>query len=502
MNARIALLLAAAVAGGIAACNGGLPVPIDAQPVVPVNASPGIGLFLGVEPSEPIGGYAVTGAAIPNVAGTNHTVMLVAFTTSADAADADGNVSTTDPIDLTKDSNGMPTPPVDGNGSSDVFLAAVVSSTGDLSGAFNLRLFDVTQHPRCITCHGQNYPGPCSPQSSHPNHNVANTNPCTENSCVGCHTQAITGFNVDLDGQPWRSPPFCDQPNCTVFDFRNRTPASLCQSIANRFGGDPGAVFEHLTEDQFIVWAITSAQVPFSPPGPAIGGPVPIDFETDWSVAVAQWVAGFGVDPDDEFNCVSLGSRRDIVLVSRVPSLAQAGNGASQRPSITYVPNPAFQVGNPGLAAAGTVYVAYDTQASNLTTDNDTNGTSDVVRSSIEVWVDAGFVAGDPTAGSVDLRFVTTGNRRVSLRDQSVSQGTGSATHAAIGASGDRIAFLSTDSNIADPNGNGLYDDDDNGVTDVFVRREHLRSRTTARRCSRRTRPGSPRATVRRPLRR
>ncbi len=470
MNTLCRLELAIALAIASSACNGGLPTPIGSQGAPAVNDAPGIGLALGINPSAPITSLSLAGAEIPNFNGSNHQVMFVAFVTSAATDDADGAGPSVNPIDLSVNASNVSIAPDDNNGAEDVFLSAVVSATGDTSGAFNLRIFDVTQHPRCLTCHGQNYPGPCDVNSSHPNHAVQDLSTCTQINCIGCHTPAVTGFSTDLDGLPWRSPPFPVMPSDTNFDFRNRTPADLCQSIANRFRGDSKEVFTHLAGDPFIFWAITSSQAPFTPPAPL--GRVPIDFESEWSVAVADWVAGFDMsksDPVEAFNCVSLGSRRDIVLVSQTRAGGVAANAASRRPSITYVPNPAFQIGNPGAAAAGTVFVAFDSVATNLVA-GDTNGVSDVFRSAVEVWVDEDFVMSEiPTAGSVDLRYVIGQNRRVSVRNQTSAQGTGHATDASISPDGNRIAFVSEDTNIADPSGNGVFDDDQNGFTDVFV---------------------------------
>jgi len=470
MNTLRRLELAIALAIASTACNGGLPSPIGAQGAPAVNEAPGIGLALGIQPSAPVTDLSLAGAVIPNFNGSNHQVMFVAFVTSAATDDADGVGSSIDPIDLSV-SGSASTAPDDNNGAEDVFLSAVVSTTGDQSGAFNLRIFDVTQHPRCITCHGQNYPGPCDVNSSHPVHAVQDIGTCTQINCVACHTPAVTGFTTDLDGLMWRSPPFPVMPADTNFDFRNRTPADLCQSIANRFRGDAQEVFTHLTGDPFIIWAINSSQAPFTPPSPL--GRVPIDFDSEWSVAVADWVAGFDMsktDPIEAFNCVSLRSRRDMVLVSQTQAGGVAGNAASRRPSITYVPNAAFQIGNPGAAPAGTVFVAFDSDATNLVA-GDTNGVTDVFRSQVEVWVDEDFVMSKiPTAGSVDLRYVVGQNRRVSVRNQTNAQGTGRATAPSISPDGNRIAFVSEDTSIADPSGNGIFDDDQNGFTDVFLR--------------------------------
>ena len=190
MNARHFLLAIAVASIAIAACNGGLPTPVGSQAAVPVNSDPGIGLFLGVAPSAPLSNYVVTGAAIPNSVGGHHRVMLLAFTTAASAADSDGDDQTTDPLDLSRDPmSGMPTTPTDDNGAQDVFLSALVSNAEDMSGAFNLRIFDVTQNARCIKCHGQNYPGPCLPGNSHPTH--AGGSQCDTNSCTECHMEIL-----------------------------------------------------------------------------------------------------------------------------------------------------------------------------------------------------------------------------------------------------------------------------------------------------------------------
>src|SRR5204863_4043870 len=77
---------------------------------------------------------------------------------------------------------------------------------------------------------------------------------------------------------------------------------------------------------------------------------------------------------------------RDVTLVSRALGTTVAGNGASSRPRVLWVPNPGF---NPTSAATaslsnpiGTLYIAYQSEASDLTA-SDGNGASDVFRAAV-----------------------------------------------------------------------------------------------------------------------
>ncbi len=176
---------------------------------------------------------------------------------------------------------------------------------------------------------------------------------------------------------------------------------------------------------------------------------------------------------DDVFLAVydDAGEIADVLLVSRDHTSARAGAGPSSQPTFAFQPNPAFTPTGPGAAnPAAFVHVAFASAAPLLLTD--TNGVSDVYRAKVEVYVDRNPATGQPSQGELDLRLVTGGElARANVRNGIGLQGNGAASAPVLAENGDVVVFLSEDSTIADPNKNGVFNDDANGALDVFVHR-------------------------------
>ena len=214
--------------GVLASCSSGLagPKPI-ANSSVPLGFDPGVML------SSPITETSVAGAFVRGGQGkADRQIVFLAFVTAAKADDASGAGGKP----LVRDA----LPPLDGNGASDVFLAAIENtdlptSQGPQPIAFRQGLFNVLMHDRCVHCHGVGHitpPGatPVFMPSAHPGGERPLLNDADGNGVIDCHRCHIspehTGTGID-----WFSPqPFPSATQADIsFDFRGKTVAQLNQ---------------------------------------------------------------------------------------------------------------------------------------------------------------------------------------------------------------------------------------------------------------------------------
>ncbi len=441
------LLVGAAVAGG---CSSGLGNNLDLDGEEGLVTETGLGLDLGLDLTDPIGSdMAVAGALIP---GSERRISFVAFTTAAADDDADGAGGS-----LSKD--GVP----DSNGVSDVFVMAIED---DLGGggqpvAFSRALVNTFRHSRCVQCHAiGSDPEATEPFAFPGNAHPGGPQPVMNDDCLGCHTAANIGVEVE-----WRAPRANNTPSQN-FNMRSDTLAELA-ARAQVVDFD-----EHLLNDSRVTWAIESGVVPFgglagsSPLWSARGyedvdvGPVPITFEAFENQLLDWRAAGFPVTAE--------ASVRDITLVSLATTGVTSANGASSQPSLTFVPDPTFDPANPSAIRVGQLIIAYTSAASDLVAAG--TGTADIYTTSLDVFVDRDPVSSTTLAGGLDI---VNGGGSTSL--VSAANGGGAANGASsspsIDASGDLVAFSSVATNLIAGfvNGNGA-------AADVYLRDQDLAS--------------------------
>lgn len=441
----------------IAACSSGLGNNLPAKKTVQAAASSNlpVGLDLGFVPTGSLRDLALAGVVVPAI-GTRpaREIALLGFTTSSRSDNGDGNGTP-----LSRDVT------IDSNGDTDVFVALV--SAADIEpDAFCQRLAGKFRHPRCATCHSMAVPGTLaflsSPQA-HAGPAPGSGFPVNEpSSCVPCH---VTSTNAPVPG--WMAPG-------ASFDIRSKTVAQLAQMALN----PPVGESEHFVTDKRVIWALDSGVLP------AVNGRNGIAddnhngvFEPEDVDGVIRTVpGGKAAFLADLAAWEATGERvdnasavRDVTLVSRAANTNQAGNGASEKPRLLYVPNPSFDPTNATTAAAtnpiGRLFVAFTSNASNLVA-GDTNGVSDVFRAVVELRAEEDAL-GNPLAGGLNLRADSSATLLASAIDGSLAPANGASWAAAIGgAQGEWIAFesLATDLLAGFVDGNGPSN------PDVFVR--------------------------------
>ncbi len=446
-------LVTAALAFAFQACSTGL----DGVP--PNTAGPtsqeqsqnlGFGFDPGVPLTDAINGVAVAGGLVPRAGGAApDPVVFFAFTSSAAADDGDGEGTP-----LAREA------PADTNGTSDVFLAAIVSSDIE-TAAFTQGLASVFRHPRCVTCHSMNSVDSLAFQTGdmHPGGNP----PVGEgpDTCVGCHT------NVE----DWRAPDASK-------DLRDKTTQQLFEMALNPpMGMEPE---EHFLEDPRVEWALGSGELPFgnvadddhdgvAEPEDTDGTAqtIPGGFE-GWRERIEAWqAAGFPFSSAES-------ALNDIVLVSAVSTGGTpiAGNGASSVPSITYETNPSYSPADP-TSPIGWVYVAFQSNASDLV-GNDTNGTTDVYHTRVAVRLDGG-AEGAPL-DVLNLVLDNSALERISVRDGDGAQADGPSSAPVL--AGDRVVFESRATNLIAGFADGNGDEPDVFVRDISEGTTQLVSRT------------------------
>lgn len=411
-----------------------------------------VGFELGLVPSAPVTEPQAAGVVVPGIGGgESREVVLLAFTTAADATERDGTGPT-----LSRDAV------ADGNGAADVFVAAVSAQDVD-ARAFSQALAGKFRHPRCTTCHSMQAPDTLAFASSPQPHAGPMPGPSFPNNapdtCSICHVNA-TLFPVP----GWQAP-------AASFDLRHKTVAELAEA-AKRVPVDET---EHFVSDPRVLWALDSGILPQVNGNNGIadddhdGVLEPEDTDgvirtvpggsTAFIAEIMAWRAsGELVTP--------AASVADITLVSRAAGGAGAGNGASTAPRIVWVPNPGFNPTTAATAAAtnpiGTLYVAYQSDAADLVAAGDGNGATDVFRTAVELRAEEDE-NGAPAAGGLNLRTLDT-TILCSATNGTTTAGDGASTRPAIGGSnGDRVAFESQATNLvgAAPGG---------GASQVYVR--------------------------------
>ncbi|MCB9879479.1 MAG: PKD domain-containing protein [Planctomycetes bacterium] len=463
MKPSARLVLSLAVIGAIAAvnsCSSGLGhnlPPAEVPPVAGSNGNLPVGIDLGVVPTDAATGAVIAGLVVPAIGSTPaRDVVLVAFATAADAADADGSGTP-----LSRDTV------TDGNGVSDVFVAAVSAQDVE-TRAFSQSLAGKFRHPRCATCHsmqaadttafvsaaatGQPHAGP-APGPTFPNN--------APEICADCHASAAsTTFPVPR----WQAP-------AASFDLRRKSVAELAVAAQNVPADEP----LHFVTDPRVLWALDSGVLPFvqGRNGRADDDQDGIDEPEDrdgtkrtvpgGSATFIQQIQDW---KDSGMVVTAADAVRDVTLVSRAAGGTAAGNGASSAARVLWVANPAFNPSTAVTAAAtnpiGTLFVAFQSEADDLA-GTDGNGASDVFRVAIELRAEEN-ANGAAEAGGLNLEFA--GTTLCSATSGTTTAGDGASTNPSIGGDdGQFIAFQSTSSDLV-----ASFNDQNGAAADVFVR--------------------------------
>ena len=426
-------------------------------PAAVLNPNRVTGIDLGVTPTDAAAQPVAAGAVVPAIGSTAaRDVMLVAFTSSSAANDADGSGNA-----LSRDAV------TDTNGANDVFVAAI--SAQDIeTRAFSQSLAGKFRHPRCTTCHSmqssdslafvsstQPHAGPL-PGASFPNNSPS--------ICAQCHgSSQFTAKPIPL----WQAP-------ATSFDFRRKTVAQLADAANDAPTGD----ISHFRDDPRVLWALDSGRTPtfggrngiadddhdgvLEPedtdgvPKPVPGGAAVFLREIEDYIASGRVVT-------------NARAVKDVTLASRANGTTAASNGASTTPRVLWVANGSFDPTNSTTARntnpVGTLYVAFASTGSDIA-GTDANSASDVFRATVELRAEEA-ADGSALTGGLNLVYLDGSTVLCSAIDGGTTSGTGASTQPSIGgATADTVAFtsLATDLIAAFTNGNG-------SGADVFVRK-------------------------------
>jgi len=402
--------------------------------VASAYANPGLGFDPGVPVTEPVDSLTLAGAAIPTLQGELDLAFLVfATATRADAPNAALDRS-------------VP-PPADGNGASDVFVAALVNREVFVNGspqpaAFTQGLATVFRDDRCTRCHSFHYPGGWREMGHR-----GNLQPGSNAGCDVCH--GSSAVLVSGSSRPptihWEAPDAdqtASQRLGQTQDFRGKTDKQLYDLAMSK--QQPG----HFLEDDKILWALAHGRVPFR--GLAQGGTVPIAL-AQWDALVTAWAR------DNKKLFSTDGAVLDVALASQRAAGGGSGDGASLTPSAAFVPNPDYQPSQPERAPAGWVLVAFASDARDLVAAA-TSGRQ-IYRAMVEVRI-----ARD---GAVDLVARPDLTTLVSAAIAG-GGGNGDSFAPAIGDRGQVIAFTSRATDLVA----GFVDGNGTDGSDVFVREE------------------------------
>ncbi|MCA8949945.1 MAG: PKD domain-containing protein [Planctomycetes bacterium] len=450
---RAALALTFAIAG----CSHGVGNNLPAKPTAAVtgNSNLPVGFDLGFAPTAALADVTAAGVRLPAIGATGpRELVFLGFSTAARSDDGDGSGTP-----LARDTT------TDGNGASDVFVAVIAAQDVDTS-AFSQSLAGKFRHPRCTTCHSMQaadtlafVSSPLPHAGPLPGPTFPNNDPAT---CQDCH---VTSTNFPVPG--WQAP-------AASFDFRHKTVAELAAAAQNV----PVDELEHFVSDRRVLWALDSGVLP------GVGGRNAVadddhdgvlePEDTDGVIrTVPGGSAGFLRDimawRDGGMQTSNAAAVADLTLVSRDTGGTAAGNGASRAPRLFWVDNPTF---DPANAAAtnpiGTLYVAFESDATDLVATTDTNGTTDVFRAAVEVRADEDQNGG-AAVGGLNLHFATGATVLASAVNGGTAAGNGASTRPAIGgANGEQVVFES----LADGSSLVAGFTDGNGASapDVYVR--------------------------------
>lgn len=422
---------------------------------------------------------AVTGALVPGAtAMENRRIAFFAFSSDLPADDADGAGTA-----LARDA----VTPIDTNGASDVFLAALVSTDVEVDGeplptAFSQGMVNVFRHSRCVNCHAMGHEVDGAPVFNELTPHPGPTQPVPNvEGCSDCHTPLVFG-----DDLPWVAPLQDDGDDLGDFDFRSRTVEELnARALQDPTGRsfkpfsviDPEGAVEHLKSSPQVNWAITRGVVPTAgmtgptdmgvPGGSSANttskdvGPVPLSRD-EFDDLVDAWALG-------GYRATTERSVRDITLVSRAAGGGppMAADGASTQPSITYVANPAHDPNAPDAEVpVGWVYTAFSSDAADLVAGGSA-AFRDVYRATVAVHLDTIVDPVDPSMAElvVDLRVVDGDTEILSASVPGPALGgNGDSDQPAISADGAFVAFRSAATDLI----GGFIDGA--GGTDVFLR--------------------------------
>ncbi|MGK0205806.1 MAG: PKD repeat protein, partial [Planctomycetota bacterium] len=436
MKARLLVSLCAIGAAiTVASCSKGLGNN-PTNPVgdtSPLSTNRPVGLDIGLQPTDPISGTCSTGVVVPAIGSfPERDIVLLAFTTASDAANADGSGAA-----LSRDAV------TDSNSASDVFVAGICAQEVD-ARAFSQSLAGKFRHPRCATCHSmqandseaflssatsmqsggfQPHLGPAT-GASFPNN--------SPEACAECHNSADTTFPV----KDWQAP-------AVSFDLRTKTVLELAIAAGNVPVDEP----RHFITDPRVLWALDSGVLPTrgGRNGVADDDHDGIDEVSDRDGVIRTVPGGSPVFlqqieewTDSGYVTTAADAVCDITLVSRAANLAASGNGASSRPHVTWVANSGFSA--PGRV--GTMFIVFESDATNLIA-SDTNSATDIFRTAVDLISDS--------FGNLDL--VVNGNTTlVSAVNGGITVGDGASTMASVGgADGNLVAFQSLATDLISP---------------------------------------------------
>ncbi|HUR28762.1 MAG TPA: hypothetical protein VM509_11290 [Planctomycetota bacterium] len=424
---RIAASLGAGLALTLCACPSGLDRASTNTLNLPANENFGQGFEPGLAPTAALGDDAVICAGVIPGATPAQDLALAffVFTTAASATDADGQGHP-----LVRETP----PPVDTNGASDVFVAAVVRSANAGSttpNAFTQAVLPVMRHPRCLTCHSFHYPGSFGTGGQHTGGNSFGANV----GCLGCHNQNNIGSGQNGGAIDWRAPTVSQGD----LDFRNKTAQQLFDMVMDNLG-QPTQVVQHLKDDDRIFWALDLGIVPSNPPSNI--GDVPIT-KVQWDGLVDAWAAG-------NFTFDTSGAVQDITLVSRrrEPQFNQAGSGASFAPHAVYVPNVGYVPSNSSPQIAGRIHVVFASAATDFLTPAGLPSTrQDVWHATIEVRMNEDPQTGQAAPGDLNLLAKQSLLERVS-HSAAAAPGNGDSDHPRIACDASKIVFDSEATNL------------------------------------------------------
>ena len=445
-SAIVPVTLAALLTG---ACTSSVdPAPISTTPPVNFsNANLNVGFFPGVDFSaNPIGERAAAGAVIQGSHDSpDRSVVFMAFTTAADAST----------LAFER--------PLEGNGATDVFVAAIVDQDVNFN-AFSYSLAGKMRSPRCVTCHSVastgNTPFVNGGGSIHPL-DLTTVDVTDPTNCADCHNSSDAP-SLAASTPDWKAPD-------ASFDFKGMT----LYELNDRARIPPDGSTFHFFDDQRVSWALSNGHLPSDQVADdnrngiaecedydRVLRTVP-GGENQFLTQVLAWShGGFVADTSRALKDVVLASQVDLGLGG------QSGNAASSAPSLTYVANPAFDHDQPWEQAAGFLYVAFATDATDLV-PGFVQSHRDVVRVTIEVWMDRDPRTGAYSPNDLDLRFQDSGT--VLASDSAISPGLGGNADSrapSINADGSLIAYESLATDLGT-----FFEGNTAGQADVFVRK-------------------------------
>ena len=402
----------------VAACSSGLE-GLDPKGTTDISGfSESTNLRFGFDPcvalTAPITDLEVAGGVLPTLTGSRERPFaLVAFTTATAIGDEDDAIA-------------------DGNDQPDVYLAVVDANRIDRR-AFTYGIYGAMRTTRCVTCHQMNVPVTGDP--------VTDPTPFLTQPHFG-NGEGIPPLN-DLGPEKCENCHFHDwlAPGPT-FDLRFDGTSDLFA----RAQTPPRGLDVHFSTDPRVLWALGVAQTPFG--GAADDDHDGVDEPEDTDGVRRHTPGGIPrflrrlkdwqdtedpVTGEPKFSSAE-DAVQDLALVSRnFVAVASGGVDGSKSPSLIYVPNGAYDPSNPTAFAAGTVFLAFQSDASNLV-GGASNTSSDVFRVAVTVRV-----LGD---GTLDLVYQPFSQVHVSQAFGGGDAG-GASGDPKIAAGGNRIAFVS-----------------------------------------------------------